>query len=439
MITSRCVSLNTFWLVIAVILLLAGCAEKEASTEFPQKAIKLVVPFKPGGGSDTLARILQEGIRAGTVVDQSTAIINVPGAGGTIGSHRVKNARPDGYTILNLHDAIFSAKYSGRCLYGPEVFESIAATGSSGTIVAVKTDSRFVRLDELLAEAAQKPNTLTFGANTGAPSHFVGLQLEATVPDASFRFVPAGGGAARFAAMAGGHLDATIFSISEYLQFRDGGIRALAYLGDKRHVALPDLPTGKEHGVDVISATIQYWWAPKGTPPERVRLLADMLEEAMASNAVKEQFQRQSIDPLFLRGDELRDFLTKRDAEIRGMSIRKDINVPSLGIWVLFGLGAFGLLMLFVRRGQTDRVDETTPHNSQPWIMAALVTAYVIILSISMVPFWLSTSAFAIAAGLLLAGSKRAKVAAVLSGIAVTITVTLLFRYVLFIDLPGMQ
>ena len=115
---------------LAVFTLLTSC-EKGASSgagEFPRKPIKVVVPFGPGGDSDTFARIMQKTIRDHELLPEPLVILNVPGAGGTIGSRRVRDAAPDGYTILNLHEGIFTSKYAGRVSYGPEAFRPIAAT-----------------------------------------------------------------------------------------------------------------------------------------------------------------------------------------------------------------------------------------------------------------------------------------------------------------------
>ena len=116
---------------------------KADSAAFPRKPIKVVVPFPAGGGSDTFTRIMQTAIRDADLLPQPLVVINVPGAGGTIGSRRVRDAQADGYTILNLHEGILSSKYSGLVTYGPEAFRPIAATGQSGLVICVRDDSPY--------------------------------------------------------------------------------------------------------------------------------------------------------------------------------------------------------------------------------------------------------------------------------------------------------
>ena len=172
--------------------ILAGAVE---ASEYPRKAIKVIVPFPAGGGSDTFTRIIQKGIREEGLLPQPFVVINLPGAGGTVGSRRVRDALADGYTILNLHEGIFSSKYSGRVSYGPEAFRPIAATGRSGLVVCVQKDSPHRSLVDLMEEVKAEPDGILFGMAQGTPTHFVGRRLELAAGNAEFRMVASGGGA----------------------------------------------------------------------------------------------------------------------------------------------------------------------------------------------------------------------------------------------------
>ena len=170
---------------------------------WPQRPVKVIVPFGAGGSSDTFTRQLIRVIKKDNLLSQPLVVINVGGAGGTIGSRRVRNARPDGYTMLMLHEGILTAKHAGKAAYGPEAFEAVAATGMSPNVIAVKSDSHFESLKDLMAEAKKSPNALNFAANIGAPSHFAGLILEKTHEGAMFNFVQYGGGAERYGRLWG--------------------------------------------------------------------------------------------------------------------------------------------------------------------------------------------------------------------------------------------
>ncbi|MDC0258608.1 tripartite tricarboxylate transporter substrate binding protein [Verrucomicrobiales bacterium] len=335
-----------------------------AENNYPAKPIKIIVPFSPGGGSDTLARLFQQTIEKSELLPQPLIVVNVPGAGGTIGSRRARNALPDGHTILFLHEGIVTAKYSGKAPFSHQAFTPIAATGEVGAVIAVHADSEFTSLSGLLEKAKAAPETITFGSNLGAPSHFWALLLE-KASDAKFRFVQTGGGSKRFGDLKGGHIQVTAFSVSEFQNFKAGGLKAVAYLGEKRHSSLPDLPTALEQNVDVTTGNIQGWWAPKNTPAQRVALLASVLKRAMADPEMQKRLAAEQIDPIFLNGEELAAELTKRETVISKIGKRELPTMPNLPLVFAVIGGIAALAALFsLKRGIVDessRPDDRAP------------------------------------------------------------------------------
>ncbi len=144
---------------------ISACGEKRVDTAWPSRPIKVIVPFAAGGGSDTFARQLIRIIASEKFLDQPMVVINVGGAGGTIGSRRVRNARPDGYTMLMLHEGLLTAHHAGRAPYGHEAFEAVAGTGRIDIIMAVKEDSPITDLKQLMDDSAANPKSLSFAAN----------------------------------------------------------------------------------------------------------------------------------------------------------------------------------------------------------------------------------------------------------------------------------
>ncbi|MEM6915806.1 MAG: tripartite tricarboxylate transporter substrate-binding protein [Verrucomicrobiota bacterium] len=318
--------------------LLSGCDNGER-----EKPIRVVVPFAPGGGSDTLARVLAREVEAVDKGGPSWVILNVPGAGGTIGSRRVKNARPDGRTLLFLHDGLLTAKYAGQALYGPEAFLPIAATGQVGMVLCVATGSEFSSLRGLLEAAAEEPDSVTFSANIGAPSYFMARKVEQVHGKAQFRYVQSGGGARRFADLSGGHVVASAFSVSEYLNFREGGIKALAILSENRHPALEEVPTALEEDLPILYTNLQGWWAPRGTTPETVNNLQESLQSAFASPAMQSHLQQQCIDPVFLNSDGLSAAMEEKKQSLETLDLEfEEKTLPpieiTLGVAVFFGV-----------------------------------------------------------------------------------------------------
>ncbi len=113
----------------------------EYGDTFPKKPIQVVVPYDPGGGTDTFARIIQKGAKDNELMPQPFVIVNKPGGGTTIGSGFVNDARNDGYTLLCLHDALITANVTGQSPYGPDAFEPVAATGEVIQVILVPEDS----------------------------------------------------------------------------------------------------------------------------------------------------------------------------------------------------------------------------------------------------------------------------------------------------------
>ena len=402
---------------------------------YPEGPVRLVVPFSPGGGSDTFGRIVQKVVRDEKLSPVPLVIVNVPGAGGTIGSRHVLNAKPDGQTALLLHDGIFTAKYSGKASYGAEAFEPVAALGRVGMVLAVKNDSRFADLPSMLDETAANPATVTYSTNLGAPSHFAGLMLEKARPGASFRFVQGGGGAKRLSALLGGHAEVSVFSVAEYDQFKASGLRALAILSKSRHHAFPELPSSHELGIPVESANTQFVWVPKGTSAERVRWLAELFERAARTPFYKERMAALHTDDEFWVGEELQQEVDARDAAYASVDLRKMQHAPHLERWVLVGVILLSLGLLLQRRTK-GTIPTNTPQVRRGLLGAVLAMLYVLLLQFGM-DYRVATLLFLFLFGAILL--ERTFVNFCRLG-AFALAATLLLHWVftgpLFVDLP---
>ncbi|NNE92590.1 MAG: tripartite tricarboxylate transporter substrate binding protein [Verrucomicrobiales bacterium] len=440
--------------VILTICLLAGVI---AALSFlggqTGKPIKVIVPFGEGGGSDTFARAVARIIEDQGFFPRKFVIYNVEGAGGTVGSRRAMNALPDGNTILFLHEGILTAKYSGKVLYGPEAFEPIAATGEVGAIIAVHTDSEIQSLSKLLEKAKTDPDTVTFGANIGAPSYFWARLLEHE-SGARFRYVQAGGGSARLGELKGKHLEVSAFSVAEYLSFQSEGLRALAFLGKERHPALPEVPTAIEQGCDVTAGNIQAWWAPKDTPDAVIVQIAHALHQAMQTPEMIEFLDKNQIDPVFLTGHAFAKEIARRETAMAGLEKLEMPDLPNLpgifaiiaGVAGLVGIGISIQQGWFATRTRSDRNGET----KQPgWFadptglirgtgLLFLAVTMVAALQTSPFGFKIVAAVFLMFAFRLLnpARQLRDRVISILVALAIPFFCHWLFTSVLTVDLP---
>lgn len=392
-------------------------AEQETAApradDYPQRPIRVIVPFAAGGGSDTFVRILQHAIEEHSLLPQPVVVINVPGAGGAIGSRQVMESEPDGYTLMCLHESIISARTAGTTDYGPEAFEAIAGTGVVGTVIAVSQDAEYADLKQLLDDAAARPEQVVFSANIGAPSHFAGLMLEGTKPGARFRYTQTGGGAKRFAALAGGHIDVSSFSFAEYMQFRPAGLRALAFCGKSRHPAAPELPTAAEQGFDVISNITQFWWAPRHTSPERINAIADVLQQAMQTPQVQKRLEAIYTDRVFLTGDALQKSLAETERRYAGVAQRELTKLPDFPILVLSAVIVLAFVVAVQQRSlrripaeaiDTDgiRNDEYSQRPGLAVVIVGLTTAYVFVMQLDWIGFRAATAIYMTVTGLML-------------------------------------
>lgn len=273
-----------------------------ASAAWPERPVKLIVPFAPGGTSDQVARVFQRAFEEENLLPQPLTVINV-GGHWSVGARQAKDARPDGYTLLLIHPAIIGGEASEAVDFGYRDFAPVAATSESCTIAVVREDSPFQTLEALLAAARGQPDTIVFGVNIGGNNHLAALLLQESAPGARFRFTQVGGGSDTFKQLAGGHIQAGVLGRPEYASFKGGGIRPLAYLAAERHPQLADVPTAKELGFDAEYCPSNWWLAPKGTPPEAVAGMAAALERAMGTDLVRREFQNRLFEPLFVKGD----------------------------------------------------------------------------------------------------------------------------------------
>lgn len=422
----------SLWLAVASI----GCREGASSSEYPHKPIKVIVPFGAGGDSDSFARIMQKALRDHELLPQPLVILNVPGAGGTVGSRRVRDAVPDGYTILNLHEGILTSKYSGRVPYGPEAFRPIAATGLSYLVICVRDDSPFRDLTDLLEESAKNPDTVLFGMAQGTPTHFAGLRLERAGGESKFRMVASGGGAQRSHDLLGKHIDVTPFSLVEYFAFDSAGLRAIGFLAEERLPGLPEVPTAKELGYDVVMPHVQYWWAPASTSDAVVNRIADALESAMATEYMQGKLAEARTEPFFLRGEALRAHLAESEGEFQDVALVKYEGLPDPVVPILV---LTGILALFIgwRNRRADLETHTDSHWQYSLFTFAMMAGYVVAMQILGASFLWATMIFIPVLGILVGARSRSAIFRVSClGISVSVACFLIFTKVLVIDLP---
>ncbi|WP_205596263.1 tripartite tricarboxylate transporter substrate binding protein [Modicisalibacter sp. 'Wilcox'] len=263
--------------LLAGSLALAAGSALAAEGDYPAKPVELIVPWSPGGGSDTLMRVVSN--HAEPYLGQPMPVINMPGVSGTIGLKELSQRDADGYSVGQLHEGLLVANHTGLTPLNWDDFAPVAALTASPQYLTVNADSPWQTFGEFVDYAKQHPGEIRVGVTLGGIPHLHAAMIEDT-EDLSFRYVGFEGTGARIRALVGGHIDAAIGDIASSGEFvKNGDLRFLAVGSQERQDETPDVPTFAELGYDQLSLNIiRGIIAPKGTPQARIDTLAEDLK-----------------------------------------------------------------------------------------------------------------------------------------------------------------
>jgi len=300
----------------------------DAPEAWPTKRITYVVPFAPGGNTDTLARIISEKL-TGTL-GQPVIVDNKPGAGGNIGSDFVAKAKPDGYTILGgtiSSHAINSSIYPKMPYDATKDFEPITLIASSPLVLAVPANSPYKTAKDLLAAAKAKPGDLTFAsAGTGTSPHLAGELLK-SVAHVDVTHVPYKGSGPAVTDLIAGHVQFmfdTALIVGPHI--KAGKLRPLAVTSSKRVKTLPDVPTLVEAGLPGYEiGSWQAIFAPAGTPKPIVQKLNTSIVGVLKMPDVQERLAGLGMDTVAGTPDELGQF--QKAEVVKWSKIVKEANI----------------------------------------------------------------------------------------------------------------
>ena len=300
-------------LVSAASALAAGLIPGAALAQsFPARPIQMVIPFGPGGATDIIFRIV--GKKAESILGKPIVPLNVAGAMSTNGSRQVKNARPDGYTLLGTHDTIILAHASGVVDYGPEAFETVAMITNTPNIAAVKADAPWKTMRDYLNDVKAKPDQLTWSAAAGTDNYtFIGGIFDAAGMDIKrVRLVPYDDTASEVNALLGGHVQGINLNVAAGAQYvKAGQLRFIGVAHNSRLKGFEDVPTLKEQGIDFTHATNRGIFAPKGTPKPVLDQLEAAFRTAMQDPEILATLDRMGTSAQFLNQAEYRAYLDR--------------------------------------------------------------------------------------------------------------------------------
>ncbi|HWP34804.1 MAG TPA: tripartite tricarboxylate transporter substrate binding protein [Thermodesulfobacteriota bacterium] len=279
---------------------------------YPTKPIKVIVPWPAGGDTDVIARI-QVGM-AEKILGQPMVVTNITGASGTVGAREARNAPPDGYTILSVHDFIHTTYHVGVGNVSYRDFEPIALMTATYSILATHGKAKWKTFQEVIEDSKKRPGEITVGATLGSTSHFFPALVERAA-GVKWKYVSYEGTAPRMTALLGGHIDLAESNLTQADKAKGGQLRFLAVASEQRLPEIPDVPTLRELGINVVYALNRGFLAPKGTPEEVLAKLEAAFEKVAKDPAFAAEMAKQGTQVRFLGRKAYAEFLRKNDAE----------------------------------------------------------------------------------------------------------------------------
>jgi tripartite-type tricarboxylate transporter receptor subunit TctC len=290
------------WRVLLIAVAAMALADLPARAQtYPTKPITWVVPFTPGGVTDTTSRAISK--KMGEVLGQSFVVENRPGVGGSLATEQVAGAAPDGYTVLYATSGTMAANLAlyKTLKYQPlRDFIPVHGMFMSPTVLVVEASRPYKTVAELITHAKANPGVLNYGsAGPGTGTHLTSEMVQ-TKTGTKMTHVPYKGSTPALHDLMGGRLDLMYdYTVTLLPHIKSGKLRALAVMGAKRLPALPDVPTIGEAGFPGLESSS---WSgivvPAGTPQPVVKKLSEAMHKALTDKAVVAPFEEIGSQPL---------------------------------------------------------------------------------------------------------------------------------------------
>lgn len=307
---------------LAAVLVAISCAAlpalAPAADPYPSKAVRIIVPYSPGGGTDVVTRTLAQ--RLSEATGQSFVVENRPGADATIGPAVAAKTAPDGYTLLATSGVSFLITRTTMQLpYDPlKDFAPVALFASVPMVLIGKPTLEAADAKALVAAAKAGPKALDYAGTDQMV--FLATEMLAQGTGMKMQHIPYKGAGPAMNDLLGGHVAVMLGSINSVLpHIREGKVKAYAVTGTSRAATLPNVPTVAESILPGYELTAWFgMFAPAGTPPEIVEKLSADVSAALRSPEMKKQLDSMGADPTYLAPGAFKAFLAKEDERWTG-------------------------------------------------------------------------------------------------------------------------
>ncbi|MGO4887439.1 tripartite tricarboxylate transporter substrate binding protein [Anaerobacillus sp. MEB173] len=317
----------TSFLFLVVMAIVAACGSDSSSTDssgengeaaasnYPERNITNIVPFSAGGTTDVNQRLIEKHWK--DYFDTNMVIEYRTGAGGEVGFTELNNADPNGYTMGSINTPHIILQPLGRPTeFDYNTFEVIARLVNDPQVLAVRHDSRFNSLEEFIAELKEKPGSLTVGLTGTLTGDHLTILKFMSIAGVKVTEVPLPGAADQVAQLMGGHIDAIMGNVGDVAKDPDN-YKVLGVATEERHEWLPDAPTFKEQGIDLVAAIERGLAFPKGTPKEAVDMVYEALEQIVALPEYQEGMKNAGLVDGFMHGDEWAESIEQQHEEAK--------------------------------------------------------------------------------------------------------------------------
>jgi len=309
---------RTFSLTSLAALALMASTGAASAQEFPTRPIEFIVPWSPGGGSDTLMRIVSNHIDPHLGVP--LPVINMPGVSGTLGLEEAAERKADGYTVAQVHEGLLVSHHTGVTPINWDDFAPIAALTSSPQLVVVNAERPWQTFEEFVAHAQDNPGDIKVGVTLAGVPHLHMAMIE-DAAGISFSYVGFEGTGERIRGLVGGHIDAAMGDIASAGEFvENGDLRFLATGSTERLEQAPDVPTLMEVGYDLELTVNRGIVAPTGTPEEHMAVIEQALADLQEDEDYLEGISNAGAEAVFRDSEAYRTYLERLDATVERLA-----------------------------------------------------------------------------------------------------------------------
>ena len=294
----RCVGKKILIVALALVLVAGFCGGAGAADTYPSREIELMIPWGVGGATDVVFRTFLSVIPKYLKVP--ILIVNRPGGGAVPGYAEAMQKKPDGYYMVAWITASLTKTHMSEVPYDYTTFDPVIMIVDDPCWVLVPANSPYKTINDLIGAAKKNPGKVTMGnAGAGGGTHMIALAFEKKA-GVKFNHVPHQGGGPTIVAAVGGHVDSCNMSPPEGVpQLQAGQLRCLAVFSEQRLKDFPDIPTAKEQGVDFVMGQWRGLAVPKGTSPERIKLLHDVFKATMDDPDFQKLAQKAGISTVY--------------------------------------------------------------------------------------------------------------------------------------------